>query len=444
MDYGLRYPFHNYGNQFAAIGENIGGWNERRKLQNVLSEFNGDHQAAAEQLMRMGMVDAAVKIYSAGALSDYRTGMLGVAQQKVEPSWEEKLIAPYLPGNQGPSYVGPPDTGEAADAAEAAEASGTSVPGISTYAPRDLKRAPKKVQDILAPVGDIKEWETEATGKAQRQGQRDALVEAAPNIQQIITQAFGDAKGFDPNTFENALGPLQGADDPNTWQEALGTRGAQTWGSLLNYMQHTQGQGLDALTKPVDQLPGGLTSTVRDNVKATQATLINFLQRIQRVPGIGAQSDKELQQIIDQVGKLQNARTVDDYYNRLTALVTRLNQSGIPIKLPDVDEVSGVQPTAKSAERYSNPSPQMDADVGGARKVPTYNVDPATGSMSPTVNENTMVGGENIGRTTGQPPTPPARALNALRAYAKNPEARAAFDEIYGPGAAEFYLQKHR
>jgi hypothetical protein len=431
--------FSSLGKMGQNIGEAVGDYRLKSDMAGVIGpDGTIDYDKAIAVLMRhdpMKGMALANQREEARALASYR-------HAQAAPSPEDELLRSWMQP-QGPSYLGPvSDTAAAADAAEEAEASGTSVPGVSTYAPRDLRNAPKKVQDILAPAGDIKKWETEAVGAANRQGQRDALAEAAPNIQSIINQAFADSKGYDPKTFENALGPLQGADDPTTWQEAIGTRGAQTWGSLLNYMQHTQGQGLDSLTKPVDQIPGGLTSTVRDNVKATQATLINFLQRVQRVPGIGAQSDRELQQIVDQVGKLQNAKTVGDYHNRLTALVTRLNQSGIPIKLPEVEAIAGIEPTTKSAERYSNPPESLNA-----RSVPTYNVDPATGSMSPTtpgVEENTMVGGVNIGRTTRQPPTPPQRALNALKAYKNNKEARAAFDEIYGPGAAEFYLQKYR
>jgi hypothetical protein len=43
-----------------------------------------------------------------------------------------------------------------------------------------------------------------------------------------------------------------------------------------------------------------------------------------------------------------------------------------------------------------------------------------------------------------QPQTPAPDKIELLKQYANDPEARAAFDEIYGQGAAEFYLTKGR
>jgi hypothetical protein len=420
------------------IGANIGQGMQNRRLRGAIGPNGEIDFKALWEADPLTALKYKIAQDESEALAGYRRDTLN---QKAEPTFEERILQQYL-APQAPSYLSPPeDTTEAAVAAEEAEAAApTGVPGTS-YARPSLDNAPAFVQEKLGSIRDKARWKQIGEGEGNRASSAQAMVDLAPTVQATINQAVADISATDPDTFANALGPLQGADDPNTWQEAIGTRGAQTFGSLVNYMQHTQGQGLAGLTKPVDELPGGLTSTVRDNVKSMQATIINQIRKVQRVVGEGSQSDRELQQIVDQAGKLQNSRTIPDYMERLSALVTRLNGIGIPLKMPTPEEISGLPPTSKSAERFRNPDPAQAA-------APAAPAAPVQGSMAPGVNENTMVGGENIGLTTNQPPTPPKRAINALKAYANNPQlrekAKAEWEAIYGPGSFDHYTQKYR
>jgi hypothetical protein len=435
-------PFHQ---MLSGLGNTVAGSIRQNRLKNSLSDFQGDYTKAAEELMRMGYVDEATKLYTSGELAKYRDIQGQVALGNSQPSVEDQILQQYLQQqNQQPSYLGPPEL-NSADAREEAEAAGMApspVPGINIA--QNLDNAPSIVQDQLGTTQQKAKWKQLGEGEGNRESSARAMRDLGPSVQSIINQALSDAATTDPNTFANALGPLQGADDPNTWQEAIGTRGAQSFGSLLNYLQHTQGQGLEGLTKPVDKIPGGLTSTVRDNVKALQATLINQVRKVQRVVGEGSQSDRELQQIIDQVGKLQNSRTLDDYRERIAALAKRLNDVGIPVQMPSPEEISGLPPTSKSAERYANPG---EAPGPVARSVPTYNVDPVTGSMAPT-------GNDPYAGMRNRPPkqAAPAQIKGLERELSKykpgSPEANRIieeFDRLIGaPGSAEFYLLRSR
>lgn len=401
----------------ASIGRGL-------RLRGALGDFSGDYNAAAEQLMRMGLVDEATRLYTAGQLANYRDVQGQVALSKAEPSVEDQLLKKYLTP-QGPSYVSPPDTESAADAAEEAEASG--VPGTA-YTRPSIEGAPALVQKKLGTIQDQARWKAQGKGEGDRESFRTGLKEAAPQVNELVNGLITQVRESDEGTFANALGPLQGVSPPEDWRGTITSGIPQTLGSIANYFEKgaeegfTTGEGADLRLKEPGELGGGFTDTLRTQVLSTQASLIGVMQRLLRIPGIGAQSDYELRQIIAQAGELSKARTKADFKDRLNTVLTNLKSIGIPLDLPSLDQVAGPSNT-KSADRYTNP-PQAD--------------------QASAVNENTMVGGVNIGRTTSQPPTPPTRALNALKAYRNNPQARAAFDEIYGPGAAEFYLQKSR
>jgi hypothetical protein len=413
--------------QLMQIGANFGQGYQNRRVANAMAGFDGNYEEAANKLMQMGRIDEAVKLYSAAALGDYRTVMGAAATQKTEPSVKEQLLRQYMP-QQGPSYLSPPDTESAADAAEEAEASG--VPGTS-YTRPSLDGAPAMVQKELMSIEGQAAAKAKGKGSGDRESFRTGLKEAAPAVNELISGLVSQVREADEGTFANALGPLQGVAPPEDWRGTITSGIPQTLGSIANYFEKgaeegfTTGEGADWRLKEPGELGGGFTDTLRTQVQSTQASLIGVMQRLLRIPGIGAQSDYELRQIIAQAGELSKARTKADFKDRLSTVLTNLKSIGIPLDLPSLDQVAGPS-NNKTADRYTNPAEADQASAGGG------------------VNENTMVGGENIGRTTNQPPTPPKRALNALRAYKNNPQARAAFDEIYGPGAAEFYLQKYR
>jgi hypothetical protein len=407
----------------GQIGQQFGGLIKQRRVNSALADFSGDYNAAANKLMQMGMVDEAVKLYSAGALGDYRAGQLGVAQQKAEPSWEEKLIAPYLPGagSVEPFRLGP-------DEAEEAEANGVvPPPDPNTGGRPSLENAPAKVQDVLGTNQDKARWKAEGTGAGERASFRKMIAETSPQVQGLIGQLSSIASSADPDTLGNALGPWQGLDvnEEDGFFETLGKRLPQQYGALNNWWEQGQ-KGGGREVDPTKQ-GGGYTDTLRDKVNNTSANLVNIIQRALRVPGIGAQSNAELQQLLNQVGKLNKSRTLEDFNDRLSNVIEGFQNVGFAIDLP-----TGIQ-GGQVSEAPSAPN---------VRKVTTSVVRPDGTVESPAAS---MVGeGADARQVTKAPPTAPKKAVNALKAYYNDPryrdEAVRKFEEIYGEGAAQLYL----
>lgn len=425
---GYQYPFRDFTDTLGRIGSDLGDWNKRRQLGNALSSLGPD--ASLEEMARaIQGIDPAlglktmIEARQAQALEAYRRDSLN---QKAEPSVEDQLLRQYLTP-RGPSYLSPPDTESAADAAEEAEASG--VTGTA-YTRPSLDNAPAIVQQKLLPLQEQERLKNAGGKQGDREAFRAALSEQAPQVNELVKTLVSQVREADEGTFANALGPLQGVSPPEDWRGTITSGVPQTLGAISNYLEKgseegfTTGEGKNWRFKEPGELGGGFTDTLRTQVLSTQASLVGVMQRLLRIPGIGAQSDYELRQIIAQAGELSKARTKEDFQARLSTVLSNLKAIGIPLNVPGVEEVAG----KKSTDRYANPATPPAADNASAGGV----------------NEHTMVGGQDIGRTTNQPPTPPARALNALKAYRNNPAAIAAFDEIYGPGAAEFYLQKSR
>lgn len=429
-----------------------------RARQNSLRGINAFNPDGTANLQAIWQRDpeTAIKLLGAQSLAGYRSGMLGTSQQNAVPddiqllTWAQKNG--YIP-QPGPSRLGPSDPIAAgvdqADAEAAGTATPSGVPGVSIQPGSNM---PSVLANKLLSPQELERQKKLGELGAQREGSRQGLKEAAPAAQSILNEFANIVTQADPDTFQNALGPWQGtAPDPNSWKDAISSAGAQTLGSVANYLDQGMKNGfVDWKTgniKSPEEVGGGFTSTLRDKVKATQANLINLLQRVQRVVGIGSQSDKELQQIVDQVGNLGAARTQADFYDRLGTVVAGLKAQGIPVEIP-----KGMEPVpGKTTERYVNPDegPMQGAMAPAPIKVPTYNVSP-NGDISPTSDQMNVpevpgaINGPVRQGPGAAPPTPPSRALNALKAYRNNPQARAAFDEIYGPGAAEFYLTKGR
>lgn len=441
-------PQIDFAGPLNTIGNNIKSNLDQSRIESALANFNGNYQDAASALMRMGFVDEATKLYTAGALGDYRAALGQAAGGKASAA-EQKSIPPALqlwnaykngdfnlPSTQ-PSRLGPPDTSgiDAGVAAADAEAAGTAppptpTPGIS------LQNAPGAVQSQLLPVQEYTKLRAMGQGEGQRQSMFQGLKEQSPGAQKLINNLSKIATNADPDTFQNALGPYQGGDQPDTIAGALGQQGAQTLGSVANYFdQGLKGGFVDWKTghiKSPGELPGGRTSTLRTNIAATSASLVNLFQRFLRVQGIGSQSDKELRQLMDQANDLTKSADQADFQDRLGNLVTNMNALGFNVQMP-----SGGSPQAqpaKAQDRFANGPTEASAVTPDGQVSPNINVPEVPGATN----------GPVLQGPGAAPPKPPVKAINALKAYRNNPQARAAFDEIYGPGAAEFYLNRQR
>jgi hypothetical protein len=282
------------------------------------------------------------------SMTPYQEGMLGVAQAKAnEESPDMKLWREWQASQMGaePMRASPPQP--------------SGVPGMS------FQNAPAFITEKFAPVGEKKQLEAEGTKQGERNAQKATLQEVGPGMQKLIDQLVVNAKEADDGTFENALGPLQGAAEAETWQGALGQFFPQTAGAVANYFDKGKKEGfVDWKTgniKGPGDLGGGYTATLRSKINATSATLISVLQRAQRVPGIGAQSDYELRQIVNQVGELNKSRTKEDFYDRLANVVSNFNNLGIPVKMPTAEELSGAKPTSAAVDDYSQSQPTQEA-----------------------------------------------------------------------------------
>jgi hypothetical protein len=345
------------------IGEDIGGLIKSRRNQDAVSaaleqsktsDGTYDWNKAAGLLLSAGDLKSAAVVSNmaeAENLSQYRMQNMEMKKADSE-SPEIKLWREWNAANQGgagsePMRASPP------------QPSGT--PGVS------FQNAPAFITDKFAPLAEKKRLEASGKAEGERDAQKTTLTEIAPGFQKMIDQLVVNAQEADDETFKHALGPLQGAAEPETWQGAVTNFIPQTWGALENYYAQGKkegfigGEGANLHIKEPGELPGGYTSTLRSKINATSASLINVLQRALRVPGIGAQSDKELQQIVNQVGELNKSRDKADFYDRLSNVVSNFNNLGIPVEMPTAEELAGVKPTSAAVQNYTQPRQQEEA-----------------------------------------------------------------------------------
>jgi hypothetical protein len=341
------------------IGDSVAGGLSQRWQNQAVDRAIGsaknpdgsfDYSKAVVNLARIGATKEAnaLSAYAQSqAMMEYRGGMLGVAQEKAnEESPDMQLWRAWQESQGG-----------AAEPMRASEPQPSGTPGVS------FQNAPAFITEKLAPVAEKKRLETEGAKQGERNAQTATMEQVGPGMQKIIDQLVVDAQTADDDTFKNALGPWQGAGEAETLTGAATQFFPQTLGSVANYFDKGSKEGfVDWKTgnvKTPGELSGGYTSTVRSKINATQSTLISVLQRALRVPGIGAQSDAELRQIVNQVGELNKSRDKTDFYDRLSNVVTNLRNLGIPIEMPAAEELGGIKPTSAAAQNYTQP-PQLE------------------------------------------------------------------------------------
>jgi hypothetical protein len=362
------------------MGANVGQGMQNRRLRGAIGPNGEIDFKALWEADPLTALKYKMEQDEAKALAGYRGS---VVADKAAPSLDERIYNDWQ-ASQSPSYLGPTDTTEAAVAAEEAEAnSPTGVPGISYTRPSGFSdpNAPKVVQDKMGSNRFIESEKNIGKAEGDRTAFRAALKEAGPEVDQIVKQMTDLTAYADDGTFRNALGAWQGTPDPDDWRESLTSGAAQTFGGIANYLEKGAEHGFvkpGGDIKQPSELPGGYTTTLRSQVLATQATLVNVMQRLLRVPGIGAQSDAELKQIILQSGELSKAETKEEFHTRLAGLLGRLKALGFDVKIPSLGQVAGGPSDTKTAERLT---PE------------TAPVAPVQGSMAPTQQEEPLVPG---------------------------------------------------
>jgi hypothetical protein len=376
-------PIVDFVGPLTNLGANLGRARRRSQLQDAFADFNGNYDEAANKLMQMGLVDDAARLYTAGQLAKYRDVQGQVALDKAQPSLDERMAEQWF-SSQQPSRLGP-DV-ESAVAAEEMESQGSGVPGVNITQPSGVnwEGAPGFITDKYAPKGEAKRQEVEGTKLGERNAFRSALTEAAPQINELVSTLVGQVRDADPGTFANALGPLQGVPPSEDWRQTLTSGIPQALGAAANYFEKGSkegfltGEGKDLRFKEPGELGGGFTDTLRTQILSTQASLVGAMQRLLRVPGIGAQSDYELRQIIAQAGELSKARTKEDFQDRLKTVLGNLKAIGIPLNIPSVEQVAG-SPQGGQVAGSAEPT-----EAPAVNKVRTFSVDPMSGNMAPT------------------------------------------------------------
>lgn len=305
-----------------------------------------------------------------------------------------------------------------------------------------LSDAPAMVQKRLMSLGD-QEAETVA-GKARgdRAAKREDLVGASVKTKNAIANILKGAERFDTDTFENALGPWQGM-QTDSWMGAAGTALPQTLGAIKNYW--------DAGPKFAKGVDTGTTGEVRRFVHGGTNALIQLLKPYLRTGGEGSQSDIEFKAIASTIGELSQSKTKEEFYRGLGDVVDRLNSTfGMDVSVPQLSELLSKQ--GKIADRFQQ-EPAMDMATEPAA-VPSSGTSPAAAAVRRVQTVPIGPDGQPMQAGAAQPPpteipgqrrpVPAQDKVQLLRQYANDPEAIKAFDEIYGAGAADHFLQGGR
>jgi hypothetical protein len=434
---GGRLDFSGIESLADSIGGAITTRMDKNAVQNALAQATSpdgavDYNKAFGNLLAAGRTKEAQVIANyaeSQAMGQYRQDMLAATADKANAEspdiklwreWNAINGSPASPVAPEPMRASPPQP--------------SGVPGVS------LQNAPAFIQDKLMPVGERKQLEAEGTKQGERNAQKATMSEVGPGMQKLIDQLIVNAQEADAGTFENALGPLQGAGEAETLTGAAAQFFPQTAGSIANYFDKGMKEGfVDWKTgniKAPGDLSGGYTTTLRSKINATSASLISVLQRALRVPGIGAQSDYELRQIVNQVGELNKSRTKEDFYDRLSNVVSNFKSLGIPVEMPTQEALAGVKPTSSAVQNYTQPAPAQEAGA-----VP-YDAAAEAPPQSPPRASATTIGGEPaiVGPGAAPPMVRPAD-MNRLKLhfnkYRNDPaalgELKRQFDAKYDP-----------
>jgi hypothetical protein len=330
--------------QLAEIGQNLGRGYQKRQIRDALSSFNGDYNAAATEMMRLGHPEIASRLYGAGVDAMYRNESLELDRARLSQP--------------------PEPTAAQRDANYFAQLS----PGDPRlkYAPRgNSKPLNRQVVNDLATKGE--------------------LAFKINHLAETFQDQYGGFKSKQVGDIANLAARNLGMGDEGAaswWQEYDKHKNVirnQLFGSALTSQEAAQWERADIN-------PGMTPQAVRRNLDIQRQAAQRAARKLAKVYQMQG-ADQEL---------IEEAL-------------------GIPMENLEV----APQPTNNTQAPIPTP-------------VPTMNVIPE-GAMTPTVQATAGGGGQQF-----QQPSPDK--VNLLRQYSHDPDAVAAFEEIYGPGSAEQYL----
>ncbi len=137
---------------------------------------------------------------------------------------------------------------------------------------------------------------------------------------------------FDQSTFENAVGPYQGAED----------------GGLVGGISRAIGSAIEGVTNYGGK---GYTSEVRNRIAGDTEALAAAIKPLIRKPGEGPWTDSDQKRLVAVVGNLSQARNAEEYRRALEGVRQRvMNNFAIP--LPEISgaplKIQGRAPQGQS------------------------------------------------------------------------------------------------
>jgi hypothetical protein len=215
----------------------------------------------------------------------------------------------------------------------------------------------------------------------------------APNLKAGLRNIKTYVDNLDNTSFENALGPLQGAEPGNIITQQL-ARVPRAGGEIANYFE------------------GGKTAPteIRNQIGGSAQALSAAIKPLVRAPGEGIWTDKD-QELLDRiVGNLAESRNKSEFASRLQGVANRI-QDNFGIDLSGWDAKPGSPGTEAGTQ---TPAGWGNASMGG---------DPGNESPYPEAG-----------------PQPDDTDMQKLKQFQSDPEFRAAFEQKYGKGSVDRWL----
>lgn len=259
---------------------------------------------------------------------------------QVAPTTSVPSVVPSVPGIAVASPMGPQGGGVVLPPTQGAVRSIAPTP--ATTAPQNIISPKREIANQIRPYDEDtakaldKEAEIDEAGplegvkqaaKEQSQinaeiaGIRQKAEAAAPKVGSLFDTlaGYGDIKGMDYYT-----GSIQGS-----------------------FLAPYTTDYLSALA------PGNEASpAIRDMIKGTQMALVSLLKNNIRAKGEGSQDQREFQAVIDTIGDMTNANTIEDYWTKLKdakARVESLTGVSIPTKDPRLSSSATIENPPRAA-----------------------------------------------------------------------------------------------
>jgi hypothetical protein len=121
-----------------------------------------------------------------------------------------------------------------------------------------------------------------------------------------------------------------------------------------------------------DYVPGNKANPAhRDIIESAQNNIVNVLQRLTRIPGIGAQSDAELRQLISSIGEITSSRNAEEAMVKVNNMKERIRVilSGFGGEVPEISSVRQPDRASGTASAAAiRPPPSVTPEAAAAVK----------------------------------------------------------------------------